>query len=45
MVDSLVPVDLKQVGRHMSRPRSQQGELSETPPHRGKLPRGCYWSR
>ena len=45
MVDSVVPVDLKQVGRHMSRPRSQQGELSESPPHRGKLPRGRYWSR
>jgi integrase len=45
MVASVLPVDLKQVGRHMSRPRSQQGELSETPPHRGKLPRGCYWSR
>jgi hypothetical protein len=29
----------------MSRPRSQQGELSESPPHRGKLPRGRYWSR
>jgi integrase len=45
MVDSLVPVDLKQVGRHMSRPKSQQGELRESPPHRGKLPRGFYWSR
>jgi integrase len=45
MVDSHLPVDLKQIGRHMSRPRSQQGELSESPPNRGKLPRGHYWSR
>lgn len=45
MVASVLPVDLKQVGRHMSRPKSQQGELRESPPHRGKLPRGHYWSR
>jgi len=45
MVASVVPVDLKQIGRHMSRPKSQQGEIRESPPHRGKLPRGRYWSR
>ncbi len=45
MVASVLPVDLKQVGRHMSRPKSQQGEIRESPPRRGKLPRGRYWSR
>ena len=45
MVASVLPGDLKQVGRHMSRPKSQHGRIRESPPRRGKLPRGRYWSR
>ena len=42
MIDS---VNLKQVGRHLPRPRAQRGELSDTMPKRGKLTRGRYWAR
>lgn len=42
MIDS---VNLKQVGRHLPRPRSQRGELSDKMPKRGKLARGRYWAR
>ena len=47
MIDSMFlhPVDLKQVGRHLSRPRSQRGELSDIMPKRGKLARGRFWAR
>jgi integrase len=38
-------VNLKQVGRHLPRPRSQRGELSDTIPKRGKLTRGRWWAR
>lgn len=39
------PFDIRQIGRHLSRPRSQRGELSEYMPKRGKLPRGRFWAR
>ena len=39
------PVNLKQLGRHLPRPRSQRCELSDTMPKRGKLTRGRYWAR
>ncbi len=47
MIDS---VNLKQVGRHLPRPRFQRGELHEFIPKRGKRPqqkltRGRYWAR
>jgi integrase len=47
MLDSLLPpgLDLTRIGRHMSRPKSQRGELSEHMPKRGKLARGRYWAR
>ncbi len=46
MIDSLVSaLNLKGIGRHMSRPKSQRGELSEYMPKRGKLARGRYWAR
>jgi integrase len=38
-------LDLKGIGRHLSRPKSQRGELSEHMPKRGKLARGRYWAR
>src|SRR5690349_20546605 len=39
------PLDLKQLGRHLPRPKSQRGELSEHMPKRGKLGRGRFWAR
>jgi integrase len=47
MIDSQVlsSLNLKGIGIHLSRPRSQRGELSETMPKRGKLARGRYWAR
>lgn len=45
MIDSMFSVNLKQIGRHLSRPRSQRGELSDTMPKRGKLARGRFWAR
>ena len=47
MIDSLVTsnLNLKQIGLHLPRPRSQRGELSDTMPKRGKLARGRYWAR
>src|SRR5215471_9364234 len=47
MIDSQVlsRLNLKGIGIHLSRPRSQRGELSETMPKRGKLARGRYWAR
>jgi integrase len=38
-------VNLKRIGLHLSRPRSQRGQLSEKMPGRGKLARGRYWAR
>jgi len=47
MIDSRVPsgLNLKRIGLHLPRPRSQRGELSEVMPKRGKLARGRYWAR
>lgn len=46
MIDSQVStLHLKSIGLHMSRPKSQRGELSETMPKRGKLARGRFWAR
>jgi integrase len=46
MINSQVlALNLKGVGRHLSRPKSQRGELSEYMPKRGKLARGRYWAR
>jgi integrase len=46
MIDSqFLSLNLKGVGRHLSRPKSQRGELSEYMPKRGKLARGRYWAR
>ena len=47
MLESLLPpgLDLTRIGRHMSRPKSQRGELSDHMPKRGKLARGRYWAR
>jgi integrase len=47
MLDSqvLVRLNIKRIGIHLSRPRSQRGELSESMPKRGKLARGRYWAR
>src|SRR5580658_6444151 len=47
MINSPIPpgFDPKGIGRHLSRPRSQRGELSEHMPKRGKLARGRYWAR
>jgi integrase len=47
MIHSLLspPANLKQIGRHLPRPRHQRGELSEQMPKRGKLARGRYWAR
>ena len=39
------PLNLKGIGAHLPRPRSQRGELSEYMPKRGKLARGRYWAR
>jgi len=38
-------LNLKRIGLHLPRPRSQRGELSEQMPKRGKLARGRYWAR
>ena len=38
-------MNLKGIGAHLPRPRSQRGELSEYMPKRGKLARGRYWAR
>lgn len=38
-------LNLKGIGIHLSRPRSQHGELSESMPKRGRLARGQYWAR
>ena len=46
MIDSQVLTSSsKGIGRHLSRPKSQRGELSEHMPKRGKLARGRYWAR
>ncbi len=47
VIDSLVypRLDLKAIGLHLSRPRSQRGWLSEHMPKRGKLPRGRFFGR
>lgn len=47
MINSQLPPDFdpRGIGRHLSRPRSQRGELSEHMPKRGKLARGRYWAR
>jgi integrase len=39
------PINLRQVGRHLSRPRSQRGWLSDHVPGRGKLARGRFFGR
>ena len=45
MIDSqALALNLKGIRRHMSRPKSQRGELSEHMPKRGKLARGRYWA-
>lgn len=38
-------LNLKGIGLHLSRPKSQRGELSEYMPKRGKLARGRWWAR
>src|SRR5215470_12594626 len=38
-------LNLKRIGLHLPRPRSQRGELSDVMPKRGKLARGRYWAR
>ncbi len=47
MIDSRVkpPIDFRQVGRHLSRPKSQRGWLSDHVPGRAKLPRGRWLGR
>jgi hypothetical protein len=46
MINSpVLTLNLKGIGRHLSRPKSQRGELSEYMPKRGKLARGRYWAR
>ena len=47
MLDSQIcgSVNFKRIGLHLSRPRSQRGELSDVMPKRGKLARGRYWAR
>jgi hypothetical protein len=47
VIDSQVlsSLNLKRIGLHLPRPRSQRGELSEHMPKRGKLARGRYWAR
>jgi len=45
MVDSVSSLNLKRIGLHLPRPRSQRGQLSEQMPKRGKLARGRYWAR
>ena len=47
MIDSEVhpSLNLKRIGLHLPRPRSQRGELSDVMPKRGKLARGRYWAR
>jgi integrase len=46
VIDSQVStLDPKGLGLHLSRPKSQRGELSEYMPKRGKLARGRYWAR
>jgi integrase len=46
VIDSQVlALNLKRIGIHLSRPKSQRGELSEYMPKRGKLSRGRYWAR
>ena len=37
--------DPKNIGRHLSRPKSQHGWLSDIMPKRGKLPRGRWFGR
>jgi integrase len=38
-------LDLREIGIHLSRPKSQRGELSDCMPKRGKLARGRWWAR
>ncbi len=38
-------VQFRRIGLHMSRPKSQRGELSQHMPKRGKLARRRYWAR
>src|SRR5262249_34690698 len=38
-------VHLKSIGRHLSRPKSQHGWLTDVMPKRGKLPRGRFLGR
>jgi hypothetical protein len=47
VIDSQVRpnLHLKRIGIHLSRPRSQRGELSDSMPKRGRLARGRYWAR
>ena len=46
MINSpVLTLNLKGIGRHLSRPKSQRGELSKYMPKRGKLARGRYWAR
>ena len=45
MIDSVSSLNLKRIGLHLPRPRSQRGQLSERMPKRGKLARGRYWAR
>jgi len=46
MIDCRIvpPANLKRIGLHLPRPRSQRGELSDYMPKRGKLARGRYWT-
>jgi integrase len=43
VVNSVPARNLKGIGLHLSRPRSQHGQLSAKMPGRGKLARGRYW--
>jgi len=47
VIDSRVrpPIDLTEVGRHLSRPKFQHGWLSDEMPGRGKLARGRWFGR
>ncbi len=47
MIESVLPrpINLTNVGRHLPRPRSQRGWLSDHIPGRGKLPRGRFFGR
>jgi integrase len=47
VIHSPLPPDFdpRGLGRHLSRPRSQRGELSEHMPKRGKLARGRFYAR